>query len=223
MNIAVLASHEGTTLQCVLDACETGRIPGRVVVVISNNGTSGALIRANQAGVPAVHLSSKTHPDASELDTAIRNVLVSAGVDLVLLAGYMKKLGPDVIDRFNGRILNTHPALLPRFGGPGMYGDRVFRAVLESGDTESGVSIHLVDGHYDSGPLVNERRVAVLPGDSIDTLKQRTRACERDLFVETLARIAEGNIVDLRLDRVEVRLDRAETKVDRLDQRFEKL
>ena len=145
MNVGVLASHEGTTLQSLLDACSGGRIQGRVAVVVSNNGDSGALKRARQAGVEAVHLSSKTHEDPAALDAAIRGVLVAADVDVVFLAGYMKKLGPLVLRAFERRILNTHPALLPRFGGPGMYGDRVFEAVLEAGEAESGISIHLVD------------------------------------------------------------------------------
>ena len=140
-----LASHEGTTLQSLLDAFAGGRIPGRVSVVVSNNGDSGASVKARQAGVQAVHLSSRTHRDPATLDAAIRDVLVAAAVDVVFLAGYMKKLGPFVLGTFRGRILNTHPALLPRFGGCGMYGDRVFEAVLEAGDAESGVSIHLVD------------------------------------------------------------------------------
>src|SRR6185436_11476456 len=103
-----------------------------------------ALARARDAGVQAVHLSSKTHEDPTALDAAIRGVLVAADVDVVFLAGYMKKLGPLVLGAFRGRILNTHPALLPRFGGPGMYGDRVFEAVLKAGEAESGVTIHQV-------------------------------------------------------------------------------
>ncbi len=194
MNVGVLASHEGTTLQSLLDACSTDRIPGRVAVVVSNNGDSGALRRARQAGVEAVHLSAKTHQDPAALDTAIRDVLVAADVDVVFLAGYMKKLGPLVLKAFHGRILNTHPALLPRFGGPGMYGDRVFEAVLAAGETESGVSIHLVDADYDTGALVRQCRVPVLPGDSLDDLKARVQAREKELVVETLGQIAKGDI-----------------------------
>jgi phosphoribosylglycinamide formyltransferase 1 len=194
MNIGVLASHEGTTLQSLLDACSGGRIQARVTIVVSNNGDSGALRRARQAGVEAVHLSSKTHEDPAALDAAIRDVLISADVDVVFLAGYMKKLGPLVLSAFKGRILNTHPSLLPRFGGPGMYGDRVFEAVLQAGDTESGVSIHLVDADYDTGAIVRQCRVPVLRGDSVDDLKVRTRAREKAFVVETLAQIASGEI-----------------------------
>jgi phosphoribosylglycinamide formyltransferase-1 len=192
--IGVLASHEGTTLQSVIDACADGRIPARIAVVVSNNGSSGALRRARAAGVPAVHLSSKTHADPDALDEAIRRVLTEAGVDVVFLAGYMKKLGPRVLRAFEGRILNTHPALLPRFGGPGMYGDRVFEAVLRAGETESGVSVHLVDAEYDSGEVVRQCRVPVLPGDSLAELKARVQAREKELVVETLGLLANGEI-----------------------------
>lgn len=194
MNIGVLASHEGTTLQTVLDACSDGRIPARVAVVVSNNGDSGALRRARQAGVQAVHLSSKTHADPAALDAAIRDALVAAHVDVVLLAGYMKKLGPLVLQTFAGRVLNTHPALLPRFGGAGMYGDHVFEAILKAGELESGASVHLVDANYDTGAVIRQCRVPVLPSDSLADLKARVQAREKELVVETLAQIAKGEI-----------------------------
>jgi len=194
MNLGVLASHEGTTLQALLDACSDGRIQGRVAVVVSNNGDSGALRRARAAGVAAVHLSAKTHADPAALDAAIRGALVTAGVDVVFLAGYMKKLGPLVLEAFEGRILNTHPALLPRFGGPGMYGDRVFEAVLDAGETESGVSIHLVDAEYDAGAVVRQCTVPVFRDDSLDDLKARVQAREKTFVVDTLGRIAAGEI-----------------------------
>jgi phosphoribosylglycinamide formyltransferase 1 len=194
VTLGILASHEGTTLQSVLDACADGRIQGRVAVVVSNNGDSGALRRARQAGVHAVHLSSRTHGDPAALDEAIRGALAAADVDVVFLAGYMKKLGPLVIRAFAGRILNTHPALLPRFGGPGMYGDRVFAAVLAAGEAESGVSVHLVDAEYDTGAVLRQCRVPVFAGDSLDDLQARVRIREKELVVETLAQIASGEI-----------------------------
>ncbi|HEX7795696.1 MAG TPA: phosphoribosylglycinamide formyltransferase [Vicinamibacterales bacterium] len=192
VNIGVLASHEGTTLQSVLDACAEGRIAGRVTLVMSNNSGSGALHRARQAGVSVAHLSSTTHPHPGALDLAIRNALRSAAVDLVLLAGYMKTLGPTTIEAFKGRVLNTHPALLPKFGGQGMYGDHVFAAVIEAGESESGVSIHIVDGGVDTGRVVRQCKVPVLPADSIETLKARIRMREREFVVQTLADISQG-------------------------------
>jgi phosphoribosylglycinamide formyltransferase-1 len=117
-----------------------------------------------------------------------------AAVNIVFLAVYMKKLGPVVLGTFQGRILNTHPALLPKFGGHGMYGDRVFEAMLEVGEAGSGVSIHLVDPEYDTGPIVRQCRVPVLRDDSVDDLKRRVRAREKEFVVETLAGIATGDI-----------------------------
>jgi phosphoribosylglycinamide formyltransferase-1 len=197
MRLGILASHEGTTLQAVLDAIAQGRLAARVVVVISNNRESGALTRARAAGVPTAHLSSATHESPEQLDRAILETLTSARVDLVLLAGYMKKLGPAVLAEYTGRILNTHPALLPRFGGKGMYGIRVHEAVLASGDSESGVSIHLVDAEYDTGPVLAQCRVPVMPGDSATELAARVQAREREFVVETLARIAAGTLETL--------------------------
>ncbi len=194
MRLAVLASHEGATLQAVLDAVGEGRIAGCVAVVVSNNRESGALRRARAAGVGAVHLSSVTHPDPGELDRAILTALTDARADVVLLAGYMKKLGPDLLGEYGGRIVNTHPALLPKFGGKGMYGDRVHEAVLASRDAETGVSIHLVDAEYDTGPVLAQCRVPVLAGDSVADLAARVRAREKDFVVEVLGRIADGEL-----------------------------
>jgi len=194
LKIGVLASHEGTTLQCILDACAAGRIQGEVVVVVSNNGGSGALSRARAAGVSAHHLSSVTHPTPDTLDAAIMAALAGAQVDVVFLAGYLKRLGPATLAAFPGRVLNTHPALLPRFGGPGMFGDHVFEAVLASGDSESGVSVHLVDENYDTGRVVRQVRVPVETTDSVESLKARVRDCEREVVVGTLAAIATGEL-----------------------------
>jgi phosphoribosylglycinamide formyltransferase-1 len=138
-------------------------------------------------------LSSATHPDPVALDQAILDALTGAAVDLVFLAGYMKKLGPKVLRAFDGRILNTHPALLPRFGGKGMYGSRVHAAVLAAGEKETGVTIHRVAHEYDTGPVVAQCRVPVLPGDSVETLAARVQKRERELVVETLAATARAH------------------------------
>src|SRR5258708_39743317 len=138
LKIGVLASHEGTTFQCILDACASGVIQGQVIVVSSNNGGSGVLSRARAAGVPAHHLSSVTHPTQDTLDAAICAVLAANQVDVVFLAGYLKRLGPATLAAFRGRILNTHPALLPKFGGQGMFGYHLFRDLLAAGESGSG-------------------------------------------------------------------------------------
>ena len=195
LRIGVLASHEGTTLQAIIDACAQKRIAGRVVAVISNNSGSGALRRAAAAGIETSHLSSVTHSSGDALDTAICGALQRARADVIFLAGYMKRLGPRTLAAFPSRILNTHPALLPKFGGQGMFGDRVFEAVLAAGESESGASVHLVDAEYDTGTVVFQARVRVFPEDTVEPLKARVQACEREAVVKTLAAIARGELV----------------------------
>jgi phosphoribosylglycinamide formyltransferase-1 len=195
LRIGVLASHEGTTLQSIIDGCAQGRINGRVVAVISNNSGSGALRRAAAAGIETFHLSSGTHSSGDSLDTAICGALQRARADVIFLAGYMKRLGPRTLAAFPARILNTHPALLPKFGGQGMFGDRVFEAVLADGESESGASVHLVDAEYDAGAVLRQECIRVLPGDTVESLKARVQACEREVVVKTLAAIASGELV----------------------------
>jgi len=195
LRIGALASHEGTTLQAIIDACAQRRINGRVVAVISNNSGSGALRRAAAAGIETFHLSSITHPSGDSLDVAICDALQRARADVIFLAGYMKRLGPRTLSAFPARILNTHPALLPKFGGQGMFGDHVFEAVLADGESESGASVHLVDAEYDTGAVVCQERVRVLPGDTVASLKARVQACEREAVVKTLAALASGELV----------------------------
>ncbi len=191
MKIAVLASHGGSILQAVLDACASGDLNVQVALVISNNSGAKALARARAAGIATVHLSSTTHRDPDQLDAAMAQALADADVDWVLLAGYMKKLGPRVLTAYRNRIINTHPALLPKFGGQGFYGTRVHEAVLASGDTETGATVHLVDEEYDAGPVLAQVRVPIHPGDCVADLEERVKEAERKLVVTTLAELAE--------------------------------
>lgn len=192
--IGVLASGAGTTLQAVIDACERGELPAQVVVVVANNSDSGALARAERHGIAHRHLSGRTHPDEAALDAAIRDALAAHDVHLVLLAGYMKKLGPRTLAAFAGRIVNTHPSLLPRHGGRGMYGSRVHAAVLAAGDRVTGISVHLVDADYDTGLVLARCEVPVEAGDDVARLAARVQAAEKTFLVDVLARIARGEI-----------------------------
>jgi phosphoribosylglycinamide formyltransferase-1 len=194
MNLGFLASGRGSNMQAVIDACVSGRLRARPSVVISNNSRSGAIERARLGGIPSLHLSSATHPDPDLLDRAICDALVSHGVDLVVLAGYMKKIGPRTLSRYGGTIINIHPALLPRCGGQGMYGIRVHEAVLASGTRETGVTIHLVDAEYDQGPIIAQRRVPVVDGDTPESLAHRVLDHEHQLLVDTLVGIVSGSI-----------------------------
>lgn len=194
LRLGILASHAGTTMQAILDACASGELDADVRVVIGNNSRSGAMARARSAGIPAIHLSSATHPDETALDRAILAALTDHDVNMVVLAGYMKRLGPLTLSHYAGRVLNTHPALLPKFGGRGMYGDRVHEAVLAAGERVSGATVHVVDGEYDTGPILSQVTVQVLPGDAIATLRDRVREAERLHYVAVLGRIASGDI-----------------------------
>lgn len=169
-----------------------GRLRATAAIVVSNNSDAPVLEYARERGVATAHLSSATHPYADELDRAILSALVDQKVDLVLLMGYLRLLGPRILEAFEGRILNTHPALLPKHGGKGMFGSKVHEAVLAAGETETGVTIHLANAAYDEGAVVAQRRVAVEPGDTVDTLAARVLAVEHDFVVETLSEIAMG-------------------------------
>jgi len=193
-NIGFLASHRGSNMQSIIDACANGRLQAEPVVVISNNSDSGALDRARQHGIPAYHISSKHFPDPDSLDAEICNTLKKHNVDLVVLAGYMKKVGPHTLDAFKGRIINIHPALLPKYGGKGMYGSKVHEQVLASGDTETGVTIHIVTDGYDTGPILAQEKVPVGKDDTVESLADRVIITEHELYVTTIARIISGEI-----------------------------
>ena len=192
--LAVLASHGGSILQAVMDACRSGALPAEVVLVIGNNSGSMALQRAAKAGIDTLHLSSRTHPDPAALDHAIRDGLRGARADWVMLAGYMKKLGNETLAAFPHRILNTHPALLPKHGGRGFYGRNVHQAVIDAGERESGATMHLVDTDYDTGPIVAQIKVAVAADDRVEDLEERVQVAERDLVVNTLRDLVNGTI-----------------------------
>ena len=194
MNIGFLASHNGSNMQAILDACKSGTLQASPAVVISNNSGAGALVRARREGIPHYHLSSKTHPEPKELDQTILKAMLRHTADTIILAGYMKKLGPITLAHFAGRILNIHPSLLPKFGGKGMYGINVHKAVIAAGEAESGVSIHIVDSEYDTGPIIAQTRVPVNPNDTPETLAARVLKREHAFFPETLQRIVNGEI-----------------------------
>lgn len=194
MKIGFLASHYGSNMQAVMNACKTGQLQAVPCVVVSNNSKAEALARAARAGIPYYHLSTTTHPSAEQLDQAILQMLVSHQAELVVLAGYMRKLGPQTLAQYKGRIINIHPALLPKFGGAGMYGAHVHEAVLAAGETETGVTIHLVDEEYDHGAILAQSRVPVYPGDTVATLAPRVLAREHSFLVETLQQIVAGTL-----------------------------
>ena len=194
MNLGLLASHNGSTMQALIDACHSGRLRATPVVVVSNNKESGALARARKANILAFHLSGATHPDPAVLDREIAETLLQHDADLVALAGYMKKIGPAMLAAFPGRIINIHPGLLPEFGGRGMYGRRVHEAVIASGASETGATIHLVDEIYDHGPILAQSAIPVRQGETADSLAARVAEVERRLYVDVIDGIIRGAI-----------------------------
>jgi phosphoribosylglycinamide formyltransferase-1 len=193
-NLAFLASHNGTNMRAIVEAGRKGQLRTTPVLVISNNRDSAALAWAKENRIPTQHISAKTEGSEAAADAAIAAALSMAGADLVILAGYMRKLGPETLSVFKNRILNVHPALLPKYGGEGMYGRYVHEAVLAAKDTESGCTIHVVDAVYDNGAIVAQAKVPVEPGDTCETLQQRIQAREQTLYVETLKKIFSGEI-----------------------------
>jgi phosphoribosylglycinamide formyltransferase 1 len=195
LNIGFLASHNGSNMQAIIDSCKSGYLNANLCAVISNNSQSGAIERAKLEGIPYYHISSKTHPGDGAMDNAIVEIFDYHKVDTIVLAGYMKKIGNIVLEHFKGRVLNIHPALLPKYGGEGMYGSLVHEAVLRAGEKFSGVTVHLVDPLYDHGRIVAQRTVPVFSDDTLETLSARVLEQEHSIYSETLQKIAEGIII----------------------------
>jgi formyltetrahydrofolate-dependent phosphoribosylglycinamide formyltransferase len=175
MRVAVAVSGRGSNLQALLDRL-TGDAPARVALVLSNRPEAGALEKARALGIPAAVLANPA--DGEEWLRHLR----AESIDLLVLAGYLKLVPRAVVSGFAGRIINIHPALLPDFGGPGMYGARVHAAVLASGATESGATVHLVDEEYDRGEILGQGRVPVVMGDTPDRLAARVLEVEHRLL-----------------------------------------
>jgi phosphoribosylglycinamide formyltransferase 1 len=195
VRLGFLASGRGSNMQAIFEACKNGKIKAEPVVVISNNASAGALEIARRESIPAFHLSNHTHPDQDLLDQAITETLQQNHIDLVILAGYMKKIGPVLLGAYKNRIINIHPSLLPKFGGQGMYGIHVHAAVLAAGEKTTGATVHLVEGEYDSGRILKQREIEVLPDDTPESLAARVLESEHALYVDVLKEIIEGKII----------------------------
>lgn len=189
--LAVFISGSGTNLQSIIDRCADGTIPGEVVLVVSNKSDAQGLLRAQRSGINTVVHRRKKFPDGQAADDHLLQLLTKHEIDVIALAGYLKLLPPEVVRKYRNRIFNIHPALLPKYGGKGMYGHHVHEAVLASGDTESGVTIHLVDEIYDHGKIVAQEKVPILPGDTPDDLAARVLEVEHKLYPRVLKKVCE--------------------------------
>ncbi|HEX6037443.1 phosphoribosylglycinamide formyltransferase [Longimicrobium sp.] len=197
--VAVLASGGGTNLQALIDRFNSGGSDAaRVELVIGSRAGIGALERAERAGIPARVLDGRAM-GADAFRDALADALAEHRIDLVVLAGWLQLVPAEVVARYHGRMLNVHPALLPAFGGRGMYGMNVHRAVIASGARVSGATAHLVDERYDEGAIVAQWPVPVLPGDTPEMLAARVLAVEHrilPLAVEAIVRGAHVPVVD---------------------------
>jgi len=194
LRLGILASHGGSNAQAIMDAARAGTINAEVAVLVSNNAGAKALERAAAAGVPQEVVNAARYPGEGEEDRKLVEVLRQYKVELVVLAGYMKKLGPATLEAFRGRIVNIHPALLPKHGGTGKYGIHVHESVLAAGDTETGVTVHVVDEQYDHGRILGQTVLPVEPDDTPETLQQRVLTVEHRFYPAILGRIADGEI-----------------------------
>ncbi len=193
--LGILVSGRGSNMAAIISACEQGKLSASVEVVISNNPNSSALVLAQRKNINTVHLDSSTHPDPDVLDASMRDTLYQHNVDFVLLAGFMKKIGPKLLSTYRGRIFNIHPSLLPKYGGQGMYGKYIHKAVIDAGEKESGVTIHLVDGEYDEGAILAQQTVVVESEDTPESLAAKVLKVEHVIFSETIQKIIDGSII----------------------------
>ncbi len=194
IRIAVFASGRGSNFQAIQRTLlSMEQPPARIVLCISNNPAPGAFEYAAGEGIETMRLSPKMFDAADEYARVLSETLRRYGVEMIVLAGYMRKLPGNVVQEYRGRIFNIHPALLPEFGGEGMYGARVHEAVIASGAAESGASVHLVDEEYDTGPVVAQERIPVREGETPETLAARVLEVEHRLFprvvIETARRL----------------------------------
>lgn len=193
LRLGFLASHNGTAMQGIISKLNTDKSPkGSACVVISNNSSSGALNYAKEAQIPSYHISESVYSTQEEMDKAIRDCLIANGANIVILSGYMKKVGDLTLKAFPGRILNVHPALLPKHSG--IWGDAVHSAVLDSKAQVTGVTIHQIDEVYDHGPILLQSEVSVRPNDTVESLRSRVQAEEIRAFVDVLQKIQSGKI-----------------------------
>jgi phosphoribosylglycinamide formyltransferase-1 len=192
LRIGFLASRNGSSARAILSAIRSGDLDAEARILVSNNKSASALDYAAELGLPAQWIATQGDPEGA--DAALAEAMQAHGVDLIVMSGYLRQLGPRTLAAFRNRILNIHPGPLPRFGGHGMYGAKVHEAVIAAGVPESGIVIHLVDGEYDRGPALARRRVPVLAGDTAESLGARIQALEPGFFVETLRGIVDGRV-----------------------------
>lgn len=193
--LALLVSGGGTNMQAIMDACDSGEIDGKIAVVISTNHEAYALVRAEGAKIPNYVCAKKDYSSAEARDAEILRLLKMYDVDYVVLAGYLGILPESVISEYPNRIVNIHPALLPKFGGKDYYGIHVHRAVIDAGETESGATAHFVTTEVDGGPIIRRQKLKVFKGDTPESLQRRILdQIEHPMLVSVIKDLCDGKI-----------------------------
>ncbi|MDP8240738.1 MAG: phosphoribosylglycinamide formyltransferase [Candidatus Hatepunaea meridiana] len=190
MNLAIFLSGTGSNFKAIAEAIEQGKIPAKITLVASNKPDTLGLITAKDMGFYTTVFQRSEYPDGASFANYMLGILSEREVHLIALAGYLRKIPPNVLRAFSNRIVNIHPALLPKFGGKGMYGMNVHRAVIEAGESESGVTIHSVNEEYDCGEIIAQRRVPVLTDDIPETLAARVLKVEHQFYSEVIKEFA---------------------------------
>lgn len=192
--IGVLISGGGTNLQSIIDATESGAIQGEISVVVSNRKNAYGLERAKNHSIPAIYIGKGNYPLVKEAEKELLKTLEAHKIDVLVLAGYLNILSPELIERYRNKIINVHPSLIPAYCGAGYYGMKVHEAVVANGETYSGATVHFVDEGTDTGAIIVQERVALTQDETAETLAKKVLAIEHRLLVETTKELCLGNL-----------------------------
>ena len=184
MTISFLASHNGTSVKYIIEAIKSKKLNAQIGIVITNNLNSQIYEWCIKNHIKVKHISGTTNPINE--DDYIATTLETVNTDIVILSGYMKKIGSKTISKYENKILNIHPSLLPKYGGEGLYGDKVHKSVLESKDTISGATVHIVSKNYDEGEIISQSSVEIMPLETIESLKKKVQALEGELYLRSI-------------------------------------
>jgi phosphoribosylglycinamide formyltransferase-1 len=188
MIISFLTSHGGSSMRYIIDKIKSGNLDAKLGIIIINNSDSEALKWTQQRGYNYKIINATTSKCEDE---DIKNILLNANSDLVVLSGYMKKIGDITLSSFGGKILNIHPALLPKFGGEGMYGDNIHKAVIKAKEIESGATVHFVDQGYDTGDIINQQKIRISPNETYQSLREKIKVIEPKLYFDTIKELIQ--------------------------------
>ncbi len=188
--IGILSSHNGSGFDAIQKACEEKVLNAQVVLIISNNTNANVLKKAEVKNIPNFVINNKKYPDEN-LDKKIVQLMEEYKVDYIFLSGYMKKIEKELIANFENRIINSHPALLPKFGGKGMYGTNVHKAVIQAGEKKSGCTVHFVNENYDEGKFILQKELILKENETVETLEEKIKLLERETIVEAFKTIVK--------------------------------